>query len=152
LDSCRAALPPNCQRKDRGNVGQQFQKISADDAAINPGNSGGPLVNMSGQVIGINTAIITGGHGNEGVGFALRRNSDRIYNQLIANGKVTRGSIGVSFTETQGRQSDRSEGTWRALWIVLHASEAGSPRKKLVQSGDVITSVNGRLFHRAATW
>src|SRR3982074_220308 len=84
--------------KDRGNVGQQFQRFIQTDAAINPGNSGGPLVNMSGQVIGINTAIITGGHGNEGVGFALPSNTAiGVYNQLIATGKVTRGSIGVSF-------------------------------------------------------
>jgi len=82
--------------KDRGNVGQQFQRFLQTDAAINPGNSGGPLVNMSGQVVGINTAIITGGHGNEGVGFALPSNTAiGVYNQLIANGKVTRGSIGV---------------------------------------------------------
>src|SRR5258706_7279380 len=61
--------------KDRGNVGQQFQRFLQTDAAINPGNSGGPLVNMSVQVVGINTAIITGGHGNEGVGFALPSNT-----------------------------------------------------------------------------
>jgi len=65
--------------KDRGNVGQQFQRFLQTDAAINPGNSGGPLVNMSGQVIGINTAIITGGHGNEGVGFALPSNTAIVY-------------------------------------------------------------------------
>ena len=57
--------------KDRGNVGRQFQHFLQTDAAINPGNSGGPLVDMAGQVIGINTAIITGGRGYEGVGFAM---------------------------------------------------------------------------------
>src|SRR5579862_9050089 len=68
--------------KDRGNVGQQFQRFIQTDAAINPGNSGGPLVDMAGQVIGINTAIITGSHGNEGVGFALPSNvAIGVYNQ-----------------------------------------------------------------------
>jgi len=57
--------------KDRGNVGKQFQKFLQTDAAINPGNSGGPLVDLAGEVIGINTAIITGSRGYEGVGFAL---------------------------------------------------------------------------------
>src|SRR6266699_2244835 len=57
--------------KDRGGIGHQFQRFLQTDAAINPGNSGGPLVDLAGEVIGINTAIITGSRGYEGVGFAL---------------------------------------------------------------------------------
>src|SRR4029077_14926630 len=78
--------------RDRGNVGRQFQRFLQTDAPINPGNSGGPLVDMSGSVIGINTAIMTGGRGYEGVGFALPSNmAIAVYNQLIQHGKVTRG-------------------------------------------------------------
>ena len=132
--------------KDRGNVGQQFQRFLQTDAAINPGNSGGPLVDMAGQVIGINTAIITGGHGNEGVGFALPSNTAiGVYNQIISNGKVTRGSIGVSFTETQGSNPIVLKELGATYGIVLQRVEAGSPAEKAgLQSGDVITSVNGK--------
>src|SRR6202166_1512857 len=135
--------------KDRGNVGQQFQRFLQTDAAINPGNSGGPLVDMAGQVIGINTAIITGGHGNEGVGFALPSNTAiGVYNQLIANGKVTRGSIGVSFTETQGSNPIVLKELGAPYGIVLQRVESGSPAEKAgLQSGDVITSVNGKPVH-----
>ena len=117
--------------KDRGNVGQQFQRFIQTDAAINPGNSGGPLVNMAGQVIGINTAIITGGRGNEGVGFALPSNTAiGVYNQLISNGKVTRGSIGVSFTETQGSNPIVLKELGAPYGIVLQRVEPGSPAEK----------------------
>ena len=135
--------------KDRGNVGQQFQRFLQTDAAINPGNSGGPLVDMAGQVIGINTAIITGGHGNEGVGFALPSNTAiGVYNQLVANGKVTRGSIGVSFTETQGSNPIVLKELGATYGIVLQRVEPGSPAEKAgLQSGDVITSVNGKPVH-----
>ncbi len=135
--------------KDRGNVGQQFQRFLQTDAAINPGNSGGPLVDMAGQVIGINTAIITGGHGNEGVGFALPSNTAiGVYNQIISNGKVTRGSIGVSFTETQGSNPIVLKELGATNGIVLQRVEAGSPAEKAgLQSGDVITSVNGKPVH-----
>ncbi len=135
--------------KDRGNVGQQFQRFIQTDAAINPGNSGGPLVNMAGQVIGINTAIITGGRGNEGVGFALPSNTAiGVYNQLVSNGKVTRGSIGVSFTETQGSNPIVLKELGAPYGIVLQRVEAGSPAEKAgLQSGDVITSVNGKPVH-----
>jgi len=135
--------------KDRGNVGQQFQRFIQTDAAINPGNSGGPLVDMAGQVIGINTAIITGGHGNEGVGFALPSNTAiGVYNQIIDKGKVTRGSIGVSFTETQGSNPIVLKELGASNGIVLQRVEPGSPAEKAgLQSGDVITSINGKLVH-----
>ena len=135
--------------KDRGNVGQQFQRFLQTDAAINPGNSGGPLVHMAGQVIGINTAIITGSHGNEGVGFALPSNTAiGVYNQLVANGRVTRGSIGVSFTEAQGNNPIVLKELGAQYGIVLQRVEAGSPAEKAgLQSGDVITSVNGKPVH-----
>src|SRR3979490_236349 len=138
--------------KDRGNVGQQFQRFLQTDAAINPGNSGAPLVNMSGQVVGINTAIITGGHGNEGVGFALPSNTAiGVYNQLIANGKVTRGSIGVSFTETQGSNPIVLKELGAPYGIVLQRVGAGSPAETAgLQSGDVITSVNGKPVHNGS--
>jgi serine protease Do len=84
--------------KDRGGIGHQFQRFLQTDAAINPGNSGGPLVDLAGQVIGINTAIITGSRGYEGVGFALPSTTAiNVYDQIIKQGRVTRGSIGVSF-------------------------------------------------------
>jgi serine protease Do len=135
--------------KNRGNVGQQFQRFLQTDAAINPGNSGGPLVNMAGQVIGINTAIITGGRGNEGVGFALPSNTAiGVYNQLVSNGKVTRGSIGVSFTETQGSNPIVLKELGAPYGIVLQRVEPGSPAEKAgLQAGDVITSVNGKPVH-----
>jgi serine protease Do len=77
----------------------QFQHFIQTDAAINPGNSGGPLINMDGQVIGVNTAIYTQTAGYQGVGFAMPSNTVvPVYNDLIGpTHKVVRGSIGISF-------------------------------------------------------
>ena len=77
----------------------QFQRFIQTDAAINPGNSGGPLVDMAGQVVGMNTAIYTQSMGSQGVGFAMPSNIiATVYNMLIGpEHKVTRGSIGISF-------------------------------------------------------
>ena len=131
--------------KDRSNVGHQFQRFIQTDAAINPGNSGGPLVNMAGEVIGINTAIYTGSRGFEGVGFALPSNTAiSVYNQLITAGKVTRGSIGITFQEDRSNNPVLMRELGAPYGIVVEAVEPGSPAEKAgLKAGDVITSFNG---------
>ena len=130
---------------DRGGVGRQFQHFLQTDAAINPGNSGGPLVDLAGQVIGINTAIMTGGRGYEGVGFALpSKVAVGVYNQIIERGKVIRGSIGVTFTEEQSKNPIVLHELGASYGLVLQSVEAGGPADRAgVKAGDVITSVNG---------
>src|SRR6266568_292194 len=132
--------------KDRGGIGQQFQRFLQTDAAINPGNSGGPLVDLAGEVIGINTAIITGSRGYEGVGFALPSSvAISVYNQIIQQGRVTRGSIGVSFQEELGTNAITLKELGAANGVVIMGVEPGSPAEKAgLKGGDVITSVNGR--------
>src|SRR5436309_9620117 len=79
-------------RTEIGGARNDFQSFLQTDAAINPGNSGGPLVNMTGEVIGINTAIISETRQSAGLGFALPSNTAiKVYNQLVQSGKVTRG-------------------------------------------------------------
>ena len=135
--------------KDRTTPGAQFQKFIQTDAAINPGNSGGPLVSMAGEVIGIKTAIYTGGRGFEGVGFALPANSViRVYNQLVTTGKVTRGSIGISFSEDHSNNPVLLKELGAEYGIVVEAVEPNSPAQKVgIQPGDVITNVNGHAIH-----
>ncbi len=134
--------------KDRagiGGVGHQFQRFLQTDAAINPGNSGGPLVDLAGEVVGINTAIITGSRGYEGVGFALPSTTAiSVYNQIISQGRVTRGSIGVSFQEELGTNTITLKELGAPYGVVIMNVEPGSPAEKAgLKGGDVITSVNG---------
>ena len=134
--------------KDRagiGGAGHQFQRFLQTDAAINPGNSGGPLVDLAGQVVGINTAIITGSRGYEGVGFALPSNTAiNVYDQIISQGRVTRGSIGVSFQEDLGTNAITLKELGAPYGVVIMSVEPGSPAEKAgLKGGDVITSVNG---------
>src|SRR5271155_4424139 len=135
--------------KDRGGIGgagHQFQRFLQTDAAINPGNSGGPLVDLAGEVIGINTAIITGSRGYEGVGFALPSSTAiNVYNQIISQGRVTRGSIGVSFQEELGTNAITLKELGAANGVVIMGVEPGSPAEKAgLKGGDVITAVNGK--------
>src|SRR6202158_5982842 len=132
--------------KDRGGIGHQFQRFLQTDAAINPGNSGGPLVDLAGQVIGINTAIITGSRGYEGVGFALPSSTAiNVYDQIIKQGRVTRGSIGVSFQEELGTNPMTLKALGAPYGVVIEGVEPGSPAEKAgLKGGDVITSVNGQ--------
>jgi serine protease Do len=125
--------------------GRQFQSFVQTDAAINPGNSGGPLVNMAGEVIGINTAILTETNAYAGVGFAMPSNTVvTVYNQIIGpEHKVTRGSIGVEFAAQPVPAIARVYGVQSGVTIsnVVPGSPADSAGLKV---GDTITSVDGK--------
>jgi serine protease Do len=125
--------------------GRQFQSFIQTDAAINPGNSGGPLVNMAGEVIGINTAILTETNAYAGVGFAMPSNTlITVYNQLIGpEHRVTRGSIGVEFAAQPVPAIARVYGVQSGVTIsnVVPGSPADSAGLKV---GDTITAVDGK--------
>jgi len=122
----------------------QFKRFLQTDAAINPGNSGGPLVNMEGQVIGINTAIATDKGSNDGVGFAIPSSTARaIYDSLITSGKVRRGAIGVTFMDQSNPALLRSFGAKHG--VVVNNVEPGSPAERSgLKMGDVILAINGQ--------
>ncbi len=123
---------------------RQFQSFIQTDAAINPGNSGGPLVNMAGEVIGINTAIFTQSYGYQGVGFAMPSNTVReVYDQLTGpDHRVSRGSIGVEFNGAPNPALARVYGVKSGVTIAVRP---GLPAEKAgMQTEDVITAVNGK--------
>lgn len=116
------------------------------DASINPGNSGGPLVNMQGEVVGINTLIFSRTGGNVGVGFAIPSNlANKVYTQLAKSGKVTRGYLGVQLQQLTPALAKMSgaEGVEGAL--VGDVTDAASPAAKAgLRSGDVIVEFAGK--------
>jgi serine protease Do len=127
--------------------GQQFQHFLQTDAAINPGNSGGPLLNINGEVVGINTAIASRSGGYQGIGFALPINDAvRVYNDIIKNGKVVRGSIGISFTPSETQRAEallKSNGTKEGVFV--EAVPANGPADKAgIKPEDIIVAVNGK--------
>jgi serine protease Do len=124
----------------------QFQKFIQTDAAINPGNSGGPLVDMSGQVIGMNTAIYTQSMGSQGVGFAMPSNViASIYNMLISpDHKVVRGSIGISFQGAESSAVSRVYGFTSGGVLVNTVTPNGPAAKGGVKPFDVIVSIDGK--------
>ncbi|MFZ0137267.1 MAG: Do family serine endopeptidase [Candidatus Sulfotelmatobacter sp.] len=125
--------------------GRQFQIFIQTDAAINPGNSGGPLVNMNGEVIGINTAILSETNAYAGVGFSLPSNTVvQVYNQLIGpEHRVARGSIGIQFDAVENPAINRVYGAGSGITVahVVPGSPADQAGLKL---GDTITMVDGK--------
>jgi len=125
---------------------RQFQSFIQTDAAINPGNSGGPLVNMAGEVIGINTAILTDTNAYAGVGFALPSNTVvTVYNQLIGpDHRVSRGSIGIEFAAQENPAIARVYGVNNG-GVTISNVIAGTPADQAgLKVGDTIVSVDGK--------
>ncbi len=125
---------------------RQFQSFIQTDAAINPGNSGGPLVDMNGDVIGINTAIVTQSAGYQGVGFALpSKTVAEVYNQLIGNShRVARGSIGVEFNALTLPALARVYGVKGGGVTVANVTPGGPADKAGLRTGDTIVSIEGK--------
>ena len=130
---------------DLGDSGVKLQDFLQTDAAINPGNSGGPLVNLRGEVIGINTAIASRSGANEGIGFATPINMYMVVaRQLIERGKVTRAYLGVTLDASYGPNVASELGVPRLAGArvakVLESSPAAEAR---LQEGDIILEVDG---------
>jgi serine protease Do len=130
---------------------RQFQTFIQTDAAINPGNSGGPLVNMNGEVIGINTAILSETNAYAGVGFSLPSNTVvQVYNQLIGpEHRVSRGSIGIMFDSVENPAIARVYGA--GTGVTVSSVVAGSPADQAgLKVGDTITTVDGQKVTKGA--
>jgi len=126
----------------RSNMGiEAYEDFIQTDASINPGNSGGPLLNVYGEVIGINTAIVAAG---QGIGFAIPVNmAKQVVSQLIAKGNVSRGYLGVSI-QTVSEEMARSFGLPKSTGALVNDVVAGGPAAKAgILQGDVITAFDG---------
>jgi serine protease Do len=128
-----------------------YQDFLQTDAAINPGNSGGPLLNLRGEVVGVNAAIASTSGGFEGIGFAIPSNmATYITRELIAKGKVERGWLGVSvqdlthdLSKTMGIETTRGA-------LISEVHKASPAEKAGLRQGDVVVAYNGREIRDAS--
>jgi serine protease Do len=130
---------------DLGDDDLKWQNFIQTDAAINPGNSGGPLVNLRGEVVGLNTAIASASGGNEGIGFSIPINIvSRIAKALVDNHKVPRGYLGVHLDINFNQQRATSLGLGRLVGTRISGVDPKSPAEKAkLQVNDVILEFNG---------
>ncbi|MEQ8208674.1 MAG: trypsin-like peptidase domain-containing protein [Lacipirellulaceae bacterium] len=131
---------------DLGDGEVDYQNFMQTDAAINPGNSGGPLVNLRGEVIGLNTAIASNSGGNDGIGFSIPANiAVRIMRQLVETGRVERGFLGVTLDGYFDDRSARFVGLPRLMGARVKRITENSPADLAgVHTGDVILRMNGK--------
>ena len=121
------------------------------DVAVNPGNSGGPLINMRGEVVGINSQIYSRSGGFMGISFAIPIDEAmRVSDQLRASGHVTRGRIGVRIDQVT-REVAESIGLGKPQGALVRNVESGSPAEKAgIEAGDIITRFDGKLIDKAS--
>lgn len=137
--------------KGRSGIGiADYENFIQTDAAINPGNSGGPLLNIDGDVVGINTAIYSRSGGNMGIGFAIPINMAKaIKQQLVKSGKVTRGYLGIVIQDLTSDLAesfglDETQGI-----LVSDVSEDSAAEKAGIKQGDVILRLDGKRTENA---
>lgn len=129
---------------------EKFENFIQTDASINPGNSGGALVNLRGELIGINTAIFGPGGGNIGIGFAVPIDMvQSVTKQLIAHGEVRRGRLGVQIKDLTPDLADSMGLAGREGAVVDFVDVLSPAAKAGIQPGDVIVSVDGDPVHGA---
>ena len=128
-----------------GREGLRFQNFIQTDAAINPGNSGGPLINLKGEVVGINTAIASNGGGSEGIGFTIPVNMAKVVaTQLVTEGKVTRAFLGVHLDSQFSAEAAIRAGLPSRQGARVTAITPNSPASRAdVKVGDIILQFDG---------
>ncbi|MFZ5592875.1 MAG: DegQ family serine endoprotease [Pseudomonadota bacterium] len=128
-----------------------YENFIQTDASINPGNSGGALVNLRGELVGINTAILAPGGGNVGIGFAIPTNMARdIMRQLVTFGEVKRGRLGVAMQDLTPELAKAFNIKEPSGAIVARVEKESPAAKAGLEEGDVVVSVNGNPVRSAA--
>ena len=147
LDNSVTAGIVSAKQRDTGD----YLPFIQTDVAINPGNSGGPLINMRGEVVGINSQIYSRSGGFMGISFAIPMDEAmRVSEQLRANGRVTRGRIGVQI-EPVTKELAESIGLGKAQGALINRIEPGAPADKAgLEAGDVILKIDGKPIEKSA--
>ena len=147
LDNSVTAGIVSAKQRDTGD----YLPFIQTDVAINPGNSGGPLINMRGEVVGINSQIYSRSGGSMGISFAIPMDEAvRVSEQLRATGRVSRGRIGVQIDQVT-KEVAESIGLGKPLGALVRAVEAGSPADKAgVEAGDIITRFEGKTVEKSS--
>ena len=145
LDNTVTAGIVSAKARDTGDLVPFIQT----DVAINPGNSGGPLINMRGEVVGVNSQIYSRSGGYMGISFAIPIDeASRVADQLRSNGKVVRGRIGVQIGEVT-KDVAESIGLGKAAGALVRSVEPGGPAEKAgLEAGDIITRFDGKAVER----
>jgi serine protease Do len=136
----------SAKQRDTGD----YLPLIQTDVAINPGNSGGPLINMRGEVVGINSQIYSRSGGFQGISFAIPIDEAiRVSDQLRASGRVTRGRIGVQIDQVS-KEVAESIGLGKAQGALVRGVEVGAPAEKAgVEAGDIITKFDGKVIEKS---
>ncbi|MEO7338402.1 MAG: Do family serine endopeptidase [Caldimonas sp.] len=145
LESTVTAGIVSAKSRDTGDL----VKLIQTDVAINPGNSGGPLINMRGEVVGINSQIYSRSGGYMGISFAIPIDeATHVSDSLRANGRVIRGRIGVAIAPV-GKDIAESIGLGKPIGALVSSVESGGPADKAgIEAGDIITKVDGRAVEK----